>query len=273
MKDAMLDILVATHGEDGLKKVEMMNLPVMTGVRYIVTVQGAKNAIAPASLQRNDISIHYLNSSGLSNNRNAGIGLSTAQYCLLADNDLRYTADRLNNVVKTISANPEVDIFTFRHEGENVSYPKEETDFSKSMPKGYSVTSFEIAFRRKAIGELRFDKNFGIGAPMGCCEEALFILDCQRSELCCRFFPITIVEHHGLSTGHRPITDASVAQAEGAYIRLAYGIKGFSRIPLFAWRSWRRDRMPLLWGLRFLIKGFFSQYVREHNNIKKKRRS
>lgn len=262
--DRMLDVLIATHGVDGLKRVEEMELPEVEGVNYIVTWQTSTPGYIPPGLQRRDITVHMISSTGSSNNHNAGIELAQAPYCLIADNDLRYSPQGLHAVIESLDAHPETDIATFRHSGEPIHYPADETDFTERMPRGYSVTNFEIAFRKESIGNIRFDTNFGIGAPLACCEDPVFILDCRRAGLRCRFFPITIVEHKGLSTGLRPIRDPAVAMAEGAYIRLAYGITGYPRIPLFAWRAWRKKRMPFLWGLYHLTRGFFSRYVEEH---------
>lgn len=269
-----LDVLIATHGSDGLQRVADMHLPIADGVHYIVTCQASRSVEIPAPLMRSDIEVYEIPTLGLSNNRNAGISLARAPYCLIADNDLIYKPEGLNAVINALDTHPDVDIATFRHEGEPVRYPAVETDFTKRMPRGYSATSFEIAFRRSSIGNIRFDPNFGIGAPLACCEDPLFILDCRRAGLRCRFFPITIVEHREFSTGFRPINDPATAMAEGAYIRLAYGLAGYARIPLFAWRAWRKGRMPLLWGMLHLTRGFFSRYVAIHkksitNGLKK----
>lgn len=272
-----LDVLIATHGDEGLLRIAEMQLPKVAGVHYIVTWQTAQSSAAnplssdmPDELIRDDIEIHRLSSAGLSNNRNAGIELAIAPYCLIADNDLHYYPEGLQTVIDTLEANPEVDIATFRHDGEPVSYPSAVTDFTAEMPRGYSVTSFETAFRRQSIGSIRFDTNFGIGAPLACCEDSLFILDCRHAGLRCRFFPITIVAHRGLSTGLRPITDPRTAMGEGAYIRLAYGLVGYARIPLFAWRASRKKRMSFLFGLLHLSRGFFSRHVHTHYRLTKK---
>lgn len=259
-----LDVLIATHGNDGLRKVAEMSLPKVDGVHYIVTWQLPNDEGIPTSLMRDDVEVHKELSLGSSNNRNAGIATSVAPNCLIADNDLRYTPESLTTVIECLEKYPDIDVATFRHSGEPVYYPAEEIDFTKHMPKGYSVTSFEIAFRRKSIGNIRFDTNFGINAPLASCDDPLFILDCRQAGLKCRFFPITIVEHLGISIGYRRVTDFRVAMSHGAYIRLAYGILGIPRVPLFAWRAWRKGRMPLFWGVYHVTRGFFSKYVGMH---------
>ena len=265
--ERLLDVLIATHGDDGLKRVTEMALPKVAGVHYVVTWQlSPKKYSTPSSLLRDDIEIHKVDSIGSSSNHNDGIALSKAPYCLFADNDLDYTAEGLIAVIDSFRTHPDIDIATFRHSGEQVKYPEAEVDFTERMPKCYSVATYEIAASREAIKNVRFDTNFGIAAPLAAVEDGLFILDCRRAGLRCRFFPITIVEHKGISTGYRKITDCRVAMAEGAYIRLAYGWRGYPRVPLFAWRAWRRNRMPLFWGICHLTRGFFSKYVALHRN-------
>ena len=256
----LLDVLVATHGRDGLDRVAAMQLPVTRGVHYIVTWQASADAEIPPSLQREDMEIHRLDSIGLSHNRNAGIALSQAPLCLVADNDLRYRPGAFETVIKAFDDNPDIVIATFRHNGPgNRTYPATEVDFTKKMPKWYCPCSFETAFRRDGIGDLRFNTKFGVGTDIPTGEDSIFILDCRQRGFRCRFFPVTIVDHPGLSTGYRAITHPGVAFGEGAYIRRAYGLAGYPRIPLFAYRAWRSRRMPFWWGLRHLTAGFFSR--------------
>lgn len=262
--ERILDVLIATHGDDGLRRVAEMTLPAVSGVKYIVTWQTTAGGDIPAELMRDDVEIHEISTTGSSNNHNAGIELLRATYCLFADNDLNYTTEGLVAVINSLDSHPEIDIATFRHSGEPVYYPDKETDFSEKMPKGYSVATYDIAARSKSIQNIRFDPNFGVAAPLAAAEDALFILDCRRAGLKCRFFPVTIVEHAGLSTGYRPIDNPRIAMAEGAYIRLAYGATGYLRVPLFAWRAWRKGRMPLVWGVYHVTRGFFSKYVGIH---------
>lgn len=256
----LLDVLVATHGGDGLERVAAMELPVTKGVHYIVTWQAAEGCGSPPSLLREDMEIHRLGSIGLSRNRNAAIALSQAPLCLIADNDIRYHPGAFENVIKAFDDNPDIVIATFRHGGDNnTHYPATEVDFTKKMPKGYSPCSIEIAFRRAGIGDLRFNTSFGVGTDIPTGEDSIFILDCRRRGLRCRFFPVTIADHPGLSTGCRAITHPGAAFGEGAYIRRTHGLAGYPRIPLFAYRAWRRRRMPFWWGLRHLTAGFFSK--------------
>lgn len=263
-KKRILDVLIATHGDDGLERVSEMTLPQVEGVNYIVTWQTDKSGKIPEKLNRPDVQIHIIDSIGSSNNHNAGMELAEASYCLFADNDLHYTPRGLAAVIDAFESHPEIDIATFRHSGDNTNYPETETDFSMYEPRGYNVSLVDIAYRRSSISDIRFDPNFGICAPLAGGEDQLFRYDCCKAGLKCRFFPVTIVHHPGLSSGFREITNPRVAMSEGAYIRVAYGIKGYPRIPLFVWRAFRRGRISIVWGLWHLTRGFFSKYAVRH---------
>lgn len=260
----LLDVLIATHGDDGLECVAKMTLPKVEGVNYIVTWQTQNPRETPQALCRPDLQVHVIDSIGTSNNHNAGMELAEASYCLFADNDLHYTTEGLKAVIDAFETHPEVDVATFRHSGDNTNYPEYETEFTTYEPRGYNVALIDIAYRRNSIGDIRFDPNFGICAPLAGGEDQLFKFDCCRAGLTCRFFPITIVHHPGLSSGFRRISNPRAAMAEGAYIRVAYGITGYPRVPLFAWRAYRSGRMSLLWGLWHLTRGFFSKYAMRH---------
>lgn len=238
-----LEVNIATWRPDGLLKVEAMRLPEVDGVRYIVSWQDYGEApLIPLSLSvRQDVEILLCQCSGQSINRNNALRHSCADIILIADDDLRYTPEQLQTVIQVFGANPSVDVATFRHSGVPRCYPSQECDLGKRLPKGYSVAAFEIAFRREAVGDLMFDERFGFGSRyFGASEDEKFLLDARRRGLHCRFFPVVITSHHGPTTGDRRVTSCKVAAAMGKYISLEYPFSWPLRIPLKAWREWRR---------------------------------
>ncbi len=263
MKSPSLDVLISTYGSDGIERVAVMPLPVVEGVRYVVSWQipgFAEASPVPAQLCRDDIDVFPVDSTGLSRNRNNALRHAVAEYCLIADDDVEYTADRLRKVIDTLDRNPDVDLAAFMYDGQtDKAYPAGECDLTV-LPKGFYISSIEIAFRRKRINDhgLWFNEKFGINAPvLGAGEDAMFLLDARRAGLRCRFFPVVVASHRGLTTGSRPVTSSAVTMADGAYIWKAYGVKGIPRLPLFVWRNYRRGRLPFFRGLRDIIRGYF----------------
>ena len=253
-----LEVLICTYGNDGLNRVAKMNLPKVEGVTYLVSLQIEESNISlPESLNRTDVRISPTTSKGLSNNRNNSIDNATGDICLIADDDLSYTAEQLQSVISVFEKNQSLDIALFRHSGNNnKQYPNYEFDLNTKFPKGYYITSFEIAFRRKSLpSSLRFDSRLGIGSAMPAGEETLFIHQAIKNGLSCRFLPITIVCHKDLSTGSRT-PSPGVIQANGAIIAVRYGLSGLMRLPIIAYRLSKQGKAKIFPAVHHLLKGY-----------------
>lgn len=261
-----LDVLISTLGQEGIDRVVKMNLPQVENVNYIVSWQLPGEdypGIVPEALMREDIKVYQLNNRGISVNRNNAIARSTADICLVADDDLRYTPEQLKQVIATFEQNAEVELATFcQSGGNNKKYPDYSFDLNE-RPKNYHITAFEIAFRRNAAGGgLRFNELFGPGPhPLQANEEGMFIHQAMCKGVKCRFFPITIVHHEGVTTGYRKMSPG-VLMAEGAYIGVAYRYTAIARMPMFAWRNQRNGRASFFPALYHLTRGYL--YALKH---------
>ncbi len=254
-----LDVAIATWKADGINRVVAMNLPRCNGVRYVVSWQAAQGLDVPAALlNRDDVSVYTTDVKGLSNNRNNAVEHCTADIVLHGDDDLTYTAEQLQAVRNAFEQWPDVEVATFRYEGEHTKcYPAVVADLAV-MPKNYSVTMFEIAVRRNsAAGMLRCHPAFGPGSPFTASgEDEILLLTARRRGLNCKFFPITITTHHGPTTGSRRITNDRVLHGMGAVIRLTYGLSSLPRIVLKSFRMSRSGQCGLLKGLVGLLRGW-----------------
>lgn len=255
-----LDVLICTLGPDGIRRVAEMPLPEMDGVRYIVSWQMSGTDVPPPVLSsRKDIEIHRADSRGLSANRNNALACSRADIMLIADDDLRYTPEGITSVIDAFAGHPDVDIGLFRYTGADAKYyPEGCRRIGFPLPKGYYLTSFEIAIRRCAATEgLRFDPRFGLGAPVfGSGEELLFVREAIKRGANVTMFPTVITEHPGMTTGTRMTSSAAVQRAEGLVIALLNPLTAPLRIPLKAWRM-HRQGAPLLPALLRLTEGAF----------------
>ena len=250
-----LDVLIATHSPEGLRRVESMNLPRVGGVRYIVSWQAHGDTPVPGYFDgRDDILIYRLDTPGVSNNRNNAIAKSSADIMLMADDDLIYTPSRLIAVVRAFEERPGMEMASFMYEGEDAKpYPAHECSLHK-LPKGFFQTTFEIAVRRDSrAGRLRFSSDFGPGAQhWSVGEDTIFLLTARRMGIEARFIPTVICRHNGPTTGLRAMTDPAALRGTGACLALEYPVTAPLRIPLKAWRGWRAGRMrliPALWHM------------------------
>lgn len=257
-----LQVLIATYGKDGLDRVSCNRLPEIAGVEYLVSCQLPEGSSAiPLSLKRKDIRVIFSNSRGLSKNRNVLLHEASAPYCLIADDDLDFTPEGLETIINIFDNSPNLTVIALKytdHEDKTEkTYPT--TPFNLNhKPKGYYVSSVELAFRREPIIRkgLIFNENFGVGSTYPCGEEDLWLHDILKSGLRGEFQPVIIAMHRGKSTGIRCIGDPSVLRAQGAVISRLYRFSGFPRVILKAWRASRLSASSFIKCLVPVLKGW-----------------
>ncbi len=251
-----LEVQISTFGVAGLRRVAKMKLPEVEGVRYLVSLQNPDgDAIeVPQALKRGDVEILEHADRGLSVNRNFGIEHSNSDVILIADDDLDYTFEGLNFVKAVFENDPTLDFATFRHDGDDGKmFPDHEFEIKRKLPKGYYLTSFELAIRRSSLPDnFRFSPMLGIGSPLfSVGEENVFMYRMTTKGLRGRFFPHTVAVHRGQTSGVRSAT-VTVLQGQGAWLWIRYGwIEGFLRVLVDA----PRRNAPLFKSLKYMIKG------------------
>lgn len=253
-----LEVQIITYGAEGLKRVGEMTLPQIEGVRYFVSFQNPQREKyqIPATISgRKDVEVYEHFTKGSNVNRNMALSRGDSDIILFADDDLHYSAEGLKALISAFEKDPALDYATFMHTGgDNKKFPDFEFDLSKKEPKGYYMTAFELAVRRKSLPEdFRYSANFGLGMPVfGTGDDSVFFLRLQKSNLKGRFFPIVIVRHPNITTGNRKATP-TVLRTQGAYIRLKYGtFEGFLRLL----RDVPRRNASLWNSFRHMLHGF-----------------
>lgn len=253
-----LDIAVCTCGPEGAERVAELLLPPKRGVRYVVSWQKHEGRELPAELAgRPDVSVFRTDSVGLSNNRNEVMRHCTADIVMIADDDVRYFEEGIEGIMDIFEKNPELAVATFKSE-QNLprTYPERSVRLGKRLPKGYGVTSIELAYRREAIGDLRFCPELGVNAPvLKSGEDEVFLHSAISRGLDCRFFPVLVCSHPHESTGGGKALSPGVLKASGLVIRLLYGPQALLRLPLKAWRLAKAGQSPLLRSLWHLCQG------------------
>lgn len=215
--------MICTYGKDGIERVAAANHPHVDGVEYLVSWQTDVEVEIPSALSRGDFKILSSPTKGLATNRNIALSHATAPLLLISDDDVLYTKESLQAVIDAFYTHPEADIIAFRYasSANKKYYPFAPVSLS-SPPKGYFVSSIEIAFRRDAVkGKIWFNENFGIGAMFPSGEEDVFICDCLDYGLKGIFLPITIARHNDATTSGRNLKLPSRPQTKGAvFLRL-----------------------------------------------------
>ncbi len=234
-----IDIAVATLGADGIERVGHMLLPPAEGVRYVVSWQRHEGLEPPGSLRRDDVLLLRLDGVGLSRNRNNAIRHASADIILFADDDIEYLPEVISRVRSAFVMNPDADIILFKAIYPHAKlYPESSCPLRLPLPKGYYVSSIEIACRRQSLGDLRFCESLGLGAPvLTAGEDEYFIYSALRRGLQCRFENETICCHPAPTTGSGGAISDGALRASGCLISIFYPHTAFLRLPLKAWRA------------------------------------
>lgn len=219
----ILQVMICTYGKDGIEGVADANHPHVEGVEYLVSWQTDGTYDVPESLHRDDFKIVKSDTKGLALNRNIAIANANAPLLLVSDDDVVYTEERLQSIIQAFNSHPDADIITFRYESNtnNKYYPDSPASLAQP-PKGYFVSSIELAFRKEAVkGKIWFNENFGIGAMFPSGEEDVFLRDCLDFGLKGIFLPITIARHDDTTTSERNLMLPTRPQTKGAvFLRL-----------------------------------------------------
>ncbi|MDE6416058.1 MAG: glycosyltransferase family 2 protein [Duncaniella sp.] len=110
-----LEVLIPTHKPDGIRRVEAMNLPEIDGVGYVVSWQNYGDGVIPDALaSRSDVKIVKCDRPGVSVNRNNALDNASADILLIGDDDLIYTAERLDAVRRIMEQKHDVYYSSFR---------------------------------------------------------------------------------------------------------------------------------------------------------------
>lgn len=258
-----LSVLLSTIGLNGMARVSAMHLPRHPSVTYVIVWQMpgmTHNAAIPMALRRSDVKVILSDTKGLSVSRNIAINASDASICLIADDDTVFLPGAFDVVLATFATADSPDVALFRIQGKKKIYPSESLRIRHRLPRGYWVTSSEIAFLTQSVkGRLSFRTRFGLGAPrFTAAEEAFFIADAMRLGLKINMIPAEICRQPVPSSGERPYApDGGFAASQGAYIRYVHGIvPGLPRLALFAWRTHMSRKAPLFHTLKHAFQGF-----------------
>ncbi|MBO5445263.1 MAG: glycosyltransferase family 2 protein [Muribaculaceae bacterium] len=242
-----LQVLICTYGADGIARLAQSRHPKVSGVEYLVSWQTDGSTTVPESLVRYDMKIYPVSGKGLSANRNHALVRATAPLLLISDDDVVYTEENLLNVISAFDDNADADILTFRYDTLNChkTYPERQVSLA-CPPKGYFISSIEIAFRRDSIqGRIWFNENFGIGAIFPSGEEDVFIHDCLSAGLTGRFIPATVARHDGDTTTQRTAMLPSIPLTKGAVFIHTHPADWLPRMAIHALREsrgWFRGR-------------------------------
>ena len=169
---------------------------------------------------------------GLSRSRNMALKNSSADICVLCDDDIVYADGYERIIEKAFRKLPDADIIVFNIISKNTDIRPQEELFKKvkRVPKHKMYSSVHLAFRRKSIEKagLLFDTRFGAGSgiyAMG--EDSIFFSRALRSGLKAYVYPAVIADLYSEKSTWFHGYDARHYYDAGAFLQVAFPVKKY----------------------------------------------
>lgn len=246
--EIVLEVLIVTHGEEGIRSVLAGCYPEVEGVSWLLSWQRSDGLDVPEALSsRKDFRVIRTDTIGVANNRINALENAHGPICLLSDDDLSYTDTALASLRDYWLSHHEID-FLSCHVTEDEKYfiPSRADSFDFDLePKGYYFTAFEISFRLDAVRRagVSFEPLLGVGAPeLIAAEEEIFARTLLRKGLKGRRISLKLCDHKGLSTGHRLTKHPGFVKTQGAFVRFLKPHTWMARMP---WSAYFVSRQTL----------------------------
>ncbi|MBO0459362.1 glycosyltransferase family 2 protein [Enterococcus hulanensis] len=189
-----MEVLIATMKRNSLDFLDEMNIKTDS----IIVNQLGKIQLNSNEYKGNKLTIKNSLEKGLSKSRNLALSLSTADICLIADDDIKYVPDYEKIILDTYNEYPEADIIAFQVDrvgGERAKLFRSTMHWENRFSL-FKISSVEISFKRKSIEQkkLSFNELIGAGTKFGQGEESVFLTDAYNNGLKILYVPIKIGE-------------------------------------------------------------------------------
>lgn len=200
-----LDVLLSAMFLESYDYIDSLNI---TGDCVVInqTNEDAEKKI----IHDNDRRIIYIctQERGLSRSRNMAIENAENEVCILCDNDIEYVADYENIIISAFERHPEADIICFHLNRPNQPTPIYDVEKKMSWRDIGKIGSPQIAFRKKQIGDIKFNTLLGAGAKFSMGEESAFLVEVLRKHKIIYYVPQKIANlREEESTWFRGFTD------------------------------------------------------------------
>jgi hypothetical protein len=179
------------------------NIKFLSSVNNLVIVQNPDSISVPSF--NPEVKVFELKSRGVAKSRNAAITNTESEYLLFGDDDIKFNELGIAAALNYFKANPKVSILLMQATDETGNLRKRYPAKSHKLKLTNSAkaATYEMMIRVSDIKSagIRFDENFGAGAPNYLGDEYIFIADALRAGLVGQFEPIVIATHPTESSG------------------------------------------------------------------------
>ena len=231
-KSNNLQILISTKGRKNLSFLDKM-FKNCNSIDYsiIVVDQSESKKDLNTISDKFDIKYYNIQANGLSNSRNFAISKSSAQICLLCDDDIIYEKNFYEIIINAFDQN-ESDVITFYAKNDDGFLFKNYPSITNHSYKSISfINSFLIAFKREKIiaNNIKFDPLFGLGAIFETADEYIFLRNILQKKLRLISCPKIILTHPQNSSGQDAGIDKNIF-ARGAIFYKFYGYLSYFKL-------------------------------------------
>ena len=205
---------------------------------------------------------------GLTKSRNFAINHSSADICLLCDDDETFKSDYERNILQAYDKIKDADVIIFDIGNHPTPFPPEIRRLR--YPDLFKVSSWQISFRRERLiaKGIQFDENMGAGTGNGAEEELKFLTDCRKAGLKIYYFPFVIADvaqeqstwFHGFDRQFFVNRGNTTRYILGLFPSLAYAL-----YYCFFKRKMFGDNMNWIRALGYTCRGIFENKFRKMN--------
>ncbi len=251
-----IDVLISTMNKASYDLLDSMRID----SDCVVVNQCGKDSFEEFSYR--GYQVKWINSSeiGLSRSRNLAIKNSSADICVLADDDLVYVDGYSSCVLGAFDNLSLADILAFKVDGIGRSFKVYPGDVKKlnffSLMK---VSSVQIAFKRDRFIDksIFFREEFGAGSIFYAGEESVLLSECRRKGLNIYFVPDKVADLHlGDSTWFEGFNERYFITKGANFTAMSKPLALFLIIQFaFRKRSLYQHQSTLRKALRYMLKG------------------
>ena len=177
-----VQVLVASMNQNDHSLVEKMRI----SSDAIVGNQCDRNCVEAFRFGGHKIVYLNCNERGVGLNRNNCLLRASADYCIIADDDMVFCADYSSIVEKAFAEKPDADFLVFNIDESKQTGRRTNKSFKRIGLFNYmNYGAARFVFRRKAIQgkAVSFNLGFGGGTDHSCGEDSLFIRDCLAKRM------------------------------------------------------------------------------------------
>lgn len=182
------EILVSCMTDHILKLIDNINL----NSSAVIISQCGRQGYEELVHNGNKVKIYYSSEKGLTKSRNKALQKSTADICLLCDDDEQLNDECQKRVIGAFEEFPDADIIVFKVK--NFDKKLKNKVYKLKYSDLFRVASIQIAFKRESIlsDGIFFDEILGSGTGNGAEEELAFLMECRKRRKTIYYYPAEI---------------------------------------------------------------------------------